>query len=269
MDERKSGNFSNLFESTRSINEERSFKLGDKVKLSEAQIQFSSSVILEEGFSPAQATWLETLKLCEGVTGEIISISPGNGKVSVLFEGGHEISISEENLVLAEAEGGSWTVEYFPETGDQLKVVKGFKSQGEADAWLDAENLVGAEDVRVYNELEEAKKDKKDDSDCSCGADCACEEGVSGRKHRKRMRKRVREGEEDAKFIVMLHGKEEGQVPADQDERGGYLMVDFNEFKNQGIPDSDQLYLEDAKGYRYKRVMSPLPEDNTVLFKQI
>jgi len=224
VDERKSENFDNLLESTRNLDEKHLFNVGDQVKLSDAQRNFSRSVPAHAGYTTEQFSWLDTLRKYEDETGEITRVSPSSEHVNVTFKDGYVIGI-------------------------------------------DASGLVSADGTGVTEA--KAKKRKKDpEPDCSCGADIGVGEGISGRKHRKRMRK-VREGEDVGKFVVMLGDTEEGLVTVEKDERTGYVLVNVEQFRKQEVPDSARLYLEDGSGYQYKRVMSPLPEEDMVLFKQM
>ena len=125
-----------------------------------------------------------------------------------------------------------------------------------------------AEDfMKLFEATKKGNEKKRTKDDCSCGEDCGVEEGTSGRKHRRRMR--VREGDEGAlQFKAMIGSKVYKTVVGQEDETPGYIVVHFDQFQNE-VPDSDQLYLEDDKGMRYKRVMSSLPEDDMVLFRQL
>lgn len=91
------------------------------------------------------------------------------------------------------------------------------------------------------------------------------EEGVSGRRHRRRMN--VKEAAQQMEFDILLGDKVLKRVTGTPEEPG-YVYVNVDQLRGE-VPDSDRLYLEDDQGMRYVRVMSHLPEDDTVLFRQL
>ena len=66
----------------------------------------------------------------------------------------------------------------------------------------------------------------------------------------------VANAQEEREFRIML-----GDTP--QSTVTGHVMIDGSVYVDQqkaGAPDSDRLYLEDSKGFRFKRVMLPVQD---------